>query len=125
MGFDPTSANEQAIERYRYLLRTAPPEQVEQAHAEAFAGLTPEQRTEVLRRFAAALPPSELGQAQSGDPGALARAATRAELQQPGFLERTLGPGGVGTGAGGGSQMPSPPSKSSQCVGIVDRTAPS
>ena len=33
--------DEQAVERYRYLLRTAPPEQIEQAHAEAFAQLTP------------------------------------------------------------------------------------
>ncbi|RPH70124.1 MAG: hypothetical protein EHM78_12570, partial [Myxococcaceae bacterium] len=46
-----TSTDEQAIERYRYLLRTAPPEALEEAHAEAFAGLTPEQRSEVLRRF--------------------------------------------------------------------------
>lgn len=96
-----TSTDEQAIERYQYLLKTAPPEQVEQAHAEAFARLTPEQRSEVLRRFAGTLPPSELRDAQSGDPGALARTATRAELRQPGFLERTLGPGGVGAGTGG------------------------
>ena len=35
------STDEQAIARYRYLLRTAPPEAIEQAHAEAFAQLTP------------------------------------------------------------------------------------
>jgi len=98
---EPASSDDQAIERYRYLLRTAPPEAVEQAHAEAFARLTPEQRAEVLRRFAGALPPSELGEARSGDPGALARAATRAEVREPGFLERTLGRGGMGMGAGG------------------------
>jgi hypothetical protein len=34
------SADEQAVERYRYLLRTAPPETIEEAHAEAFAKLT-------------------------------------------------------------------------------------
>lgn len=33
----PKTDDEQAIERYRYMLRTAPPDQVEQAHAEAFA----------------------------------------------------------------------------------------
>jgi len=99
---EPASADEQAIERYRYLLRTAPPEAVEQAHAEALARLTPEQRAEVLRRFSGALPPSELGEARSGDPGALARAATRAEVREPGFLERTLGRGGMGMGAGAG-----------------------
>ena len=34
-----STADEQAIARYRYLLRTAPPEAIEQAHAEAFARL--------------------------------------------------------------------------------------
>ena len=95
-----SSADEQAIERYRYLLRTAPPEAVEEAHAEAFSRLTPEQRAEVLKRFGETLPASELGEARSGDPRALARTATRAEVRDPGFLERTLGRGGMGTGGG-------------------------
>jgi hypothetical protein len=95
------SADEQAIERYRYLLRTAPPEALEQAHAEAFARLNPQQRAEVLRHFGETLPPSELSEARSGDPRALARAATRAEVRSPGFIERTLGPGGMGMGGGG------------------------
>src|SRR5829696_5902448 len=38
------SEDEIAVERYRYLLRTAPPETIEQVHEEAFAKLTPEQR---------------------------------------------------------------------------------
>ena len=38
----------QALERYRYMLRTAPPETLEQAYAEAFAKLTPEQRRTML-----------------------------------------------------------------------------
>ena len=36
--------DEVAVERYRYLLRTAPPETIEAAHHEAFARLTEEQR---------------------------------------------------------------------------------
>ena len=40
-----------AIERYRYMLRTAPPDDIERAHAEAFAQLTPEQRATVLREL--------------------------------------------------------------------------
>jgi hypothetical protein len=94
------SGDEQAIERYRYLLRTAPPEALEQAHAEAFARLTPEQRAEVLRRFSASLPAAELAEARAGDPRAMARAATRAEIRDPGYLERTLGRGGMGMGGG-------------------------
>lgn len=93
------SADEQAIARYRYLLRTAPADAIEQAHAEAFAQLNPAQRQQVLQDLARELPASE--RAQSADPQGLARMATRAELRQPGFLERTLGPG-VGGGYGGG-----------------------
>ena len=92
--------DEVAVERYRYLLRTAPPEQVEQAHAEAFAKLTPEQRRQVLAELSNEVPPAE--RAQSDDPRALARMATRAELRQPGTMERTLGRGGMGgMGMGG------------------------
>lgn len=42
------SEDERAIARYRYLLQTAPPEAIEQVHAEAFAALTPEQRQQVF-----------------------------------------------------------------------------
>jgi hypothetical protein len=43
------SDDEIAIERYRYLLRTAPPETIEQVHEEAFSRLTPEQRAQVFQ----------------------------------------------------------------------------
>jgi hypothetical protein len=93
----PRTDDETAIERYRYLLRTAPPDQVEQAHAEAFAKLSPEQRRQVLAELSAAVPPGE--QAQSDDPRSLARMATRAEMRQPGTMERVLGGrGGMGMG---------------------------
>ena len=82
------SADEQALERYRYLLRTAPPETIEQAHAEAFAQLTPEQRRLVLQQLAKELPDSErpLVDQNALSPQTLARLATRAELRQPGSL---------------------------------------
>ena len=93
--------DQQAVERYRYLLRTAPPDQIEEAHAEAFAQLTPQQRQEVLVQLAAAVPSSE--RPRSDDPRSLARAATRAEVRQPGTLERAFGGGfGGGGGYGGG-----------------------
>ncbi|MGY1724944.1 hypothetical protein [Blastococcus sp. SYSU DS0533] len=98
-GPQPT-ADEQAIERYRYLLRTAPPDQVEQAHAEAFAQLTPEQRAQVLGRLSESVPPGE--RPAGDDPRTLARAATRAELRQPGFMERTFGGPAHGPGYGPG-----------------------
>ena len=98
--------DEQAVQRYRYLLRTAPPEAIEQAHAEAFAQLTPEQRAQVLRELSQQVPLSERAAVPSqADPQSLARLATRAELRQPGILERTLGPRSVGGGMGFGSML--------------------
>src|SRR4051812_33307263 len=88
----PASASDddQAIARYRYLLRTAPPEAIEQAHAEAFARLTPEQRQRLLQELASDMPDAERNAAyRAGEtPGALARVATRAELREPGTMER-------------------------------------
>jgi hypothetical protein len=81
--------DDQAIDRYRYLLRTAPPEAIEQAHAEAFAQLSSEQRRQVLKGLSRDLPPHE--RADRDDPQSLARMATRAELRQPGTLERSFG----------------------------------
>lgn len=101
------SEDERALERYRYLLRTAPPETLEQAHAEAFAQLSPEQRQMVLQQLTADLPESERMAAASGqdDPRALARVATRAEMRQPGTLERRFGGMGGGGGMGMGGMM--------------------
>jgi len=88
--------DDQAIARYRYLLRTAPPETIEQAHAEAFAQLTTDQRQQVLAQLAAAVPAGE--RPRTDDPETLARVATRAEMRQPGTLERALGGYGPGYG---------------------------
>ncbi len=92
--------DEQAVERYRYLLRTAPPEAIEQAHTEAFSQLTPEQRRLVLEELSAVVPPEE--RTGRDDPQSLARMATRAEMRRPGTMERTFGgmnpAGGIGLG---------------------------
>jgi hypothetical protein len=97
------SPDEQAVERYRYLLRTAPPETIEEAHAEAFARLTPEQRRMVLQELDSTLTPTEraAGAAYDEDPRSLARLATRAEMRQPGTLERTWSGMPAGAGMGG------------------------
>lgn len=103
-GFSPAqSSEERAIEQYRYMLRTAPPESIEAAHAEAFAKLTPEQRQRVLGELVSAAPPGERSAAEAtslDDPRALARVATRAETRSPGTVERALGSGAMGFGAG-------------------------
>jgi hypothetical protein len=84
--------DEQALERYRYLVRTAPPDAIEQAHEEAFAKLTPEQRRQALRDLSAAVPEHE--RTGGDDPRSLARMATRAETNRPGTVERAFGGGG-------------------------------
>ncbi|WP_353814291.1 hypothetical protein [Agromyces sp. SYSU T00266] len=103
------SEDELAIERYRYLLRTAPPESIEAVHAEAFAKLTPEQRQQVFRSLADQGPEGE--RLASDDPSALARAATRQELRQPGSMERAFagapGTTGAAQGAAGRGAGPS------------------
>lgn len=90
--------DEQALARYRYMLKTAPPEALEEAHAEAFAKLTPEQRQILLQQLSQDAPAGEVP--QDDDPRTLARAATRAEMRRPGSLERTMG-GGMMGGMGG------------------------
>jgi hypothetical protein len=95
----PRNADEEAIARYKYMLRTAPPEAIEQAHAEAFAKLTPEQRRLALQQLSAAVPEHE--RPYDDDPRSLARAATRAEMREPGMLERTFGGRGMGMGGMG------------------------
>lgn len=101
-GVESTSiSDEQAVARYRYMLQTAPPETIEQAHEEAFAKLTSEQRRIVLGQLRATLPEHEqaAGARSQADPKTLAQMATRAELRQPGILQRTFGGmGGMGIG---------------------------
>jgi hypothetical protein len=112
----PRNDDQQAIERYRYLLRTAPPERIEQVHREAFAQLTPQQRQLLFDELRAEAPAGEAP--VSTEPDALATAATRSELRQPGTVERALNsaqsrftaaPGaaafGGGTAAQGGGGM--------------------
>jgi hypothetical protein len=92
----PQDSDEQALARYRYMLATAPPEEIERAHEEAFARLTPEQRRQALQALAEHVPAGEI---RGDDPASLARAATRAEVRRPGTIERAWG-GNAGFGLG-------------------------
>jgi hypothetical protein len=91
----PSADDERAIARYLYLLKTAPPEAIEQVHADAFRALTEAQRGELLARIAQVLPPYERGLAVpvNGTPIGLARLITRAEMRQPGTVARLFGSG--------------------------------
>jgi hypothetical protein len=84
----PRSDDDRAVERYRYLLQTAPPDAIERVHREAFERLTPDQRALLLDALRRDAPE---GEAPVDDrPDTLARAATRAEMREPGSMERTM-----------------------------------
>ena len=85
----PPTTDEQAVERYEYLLRTAKPDTIEKAHIDAFERLTPEQRDLVFERFIAEPPAGE--RPADSTSATLAKTATRAEAREPGILARTLG----------------------------------
>ena len=91
------SDDEIAVERYRYLLRTAPPETIEQVHTEAFSKLTQEQRDLLFQQLSDGAPAGEAP--RDTTPKALASAATRQELRNPGTMERSLSGGGMGFGS--------------------------
>jgi hypothetical protein len=92
-----TMTDDQALARYRYMLASAPPEDIERAHEEAFARLTPDQRRQALEALSRVVPPGEI---RGDDPASLARTATRAEIREPGTIERAWGPGGYAPGLG-------------------------
>ncbi|KJQ53515.1 hypothetical protein [Microbacterium sp. SA39] len=100
-----SDADRAAIARYDYLLKTADPQRVEQIHRDAFARLTPTQRTLVEERMRAELEPGE--RPRSSSPDDLARAAGRAEAMRPGRMRGLLsrvrggGAGGAAVMAGG------------------------
>lgn len=97
-GRNSRDADQAAIAKYKYMLQTAPPQDMERAHAEAFNRLTPQQRAMLRDELNSQLPASE--RASSDRPETLARTATRAEVAQPGFMERILGRSGSGRGGG-------------------------
>jgi hypothetical protein len=83
------SEDEVAVERYRYLLRTAPPETIEKVHEEAFTKLSAEQRKMLFAQLSADAPRGEAPKAD--DAHSLAVSATRSEMRQPGTMEKSLG----------------------------------
>jgi hypothetical protein len=94
----PVGQDAVALAKYDYLLRTASPDQLEQAHHDAFARLTPQQRQQVLTRMNTELPPHE--RAKDDSAGGLARTITRGEVARPGLVRRVLGSGGPSGGRG-------------------------
>ena len=101
----PSEADRSAIARYDYLMQTADPQRIEQIHREAFARLSPAQRSLIEARMREELPSHE--RPRSSSPDDLARAAGRAEAMRPGRMRgllsrvRGAGAGGAAVAAGG------------------------
>ncbi|WIE65885.1 hypothetical protein DEI99_004920 [Curtobacterium sp. MCLR17_036] len=101
-GAPAATDDERAVERYRYLLRTAPPERIEEVHAEAFATLTDEQRRMVFDEFTRTAP---AGEAPRGDdPRSLAQAVTRSEIMSAFLPDPGSFDGGTDAAGEGGSE---------------------
>jgi hypothetical protein len=83
------AADAHALERYEKMLASAPPAVVEGVHAKAFERLSPEQRKAVFDRLSDAASADE--RPADASPGALARAASRAEARERGAVARMLG----------------------------------
>ncbi|MEO5535419.1 MAG: hypothetical protein ABIR17_09855 [Pseudolysinimonas sp.] len=100
--------DERVVQRYRYLLRTAPSETIEQVHAQAFGNLSDTQRAQIYEELSRGTGTGE--RPLSSEPATLARAASRAESRIPGSLERILaGPTfSTSTGSSTGTGVVSP-----------------
>jgi hypothetical protein len=85
-----SSPDEEAVERYEFVLATGQPDQLFQVHAEAFAALTDEQRADLRTRLAESV--DEADRPVDDRPDSLARVATDLEVTRAGSLERVLGP---------------------------------
>jgi hypothetical protein len=83
---------EATVERYRRIIRTAPPATIEQVHAEAFSRLSDPQRALIYEELSKGAGTGE--RPLSSEPATLARAAIRAEMRVPGSMERVVTDGG-------------------------------
>lgn len=80
------------LERYQFVVRTAPPATIEQVHAEAFARLDDDQRALIYEELSKGAGTGE--RPLSSEPATLARSAVRAQARIPGSLERVVSAGG-------------------------------
>jgi hypothetical protein len=81
---------DQAMARWRYLVRRAPPEVLSETHARGLDSLGEVPRAEVVQRLRAALSALDSGVMVPSDAAVVVRAAAGMERRTPGFLERAL-----------------------------------
>jgi hypothetical protein len=96
-------SDQDVAQRYQRTVQYAPPDVVEQAHAEAFNRLPPQEQQQIVAQFQQAhtdpqqpfqYPGFNSGQ-QSYSPAQMGQMARQAQQQQPDLLQQVLGPGGA------------------------------
>jgi len=96
--------NDQDVaQRYQRTIQYAPPDVVEQAHAEAFSRLSPQEQQQIVAQFQQAHQdpqqpfqfPGFGGGQQGYGPQELGQMARQAQQRQPDLLQQVLGPGGA------------------------------
>lgn len=95
---DSSAEEARVLALYKYLLRVAEPDVVEQVHREAFATLAPEQRERLVLRLNHDL--SEAQRPAGSEPSELARSAVAAHQGDHGYLVRLLRRPGQGVSEG-------------------------
>jgi hypothetical protein len=105
--------DEEVMGRHDEVAQHLSPEEYEEVAHEAFARLSPEERSSLAAELRAH------GAEHGDDPRALARAAGAAQRQQPGLFGRVLG----GVGGGGGSGLLGNPMAKAALAGIAAMAA--
>ena len=94
-GYDP----DEAVQNYRHVADRLSPEEYEDAAAEAFSRLSPQDRTQ-LAQLMQQRGGGQFGDFQADDPRELARMSSRFKQQDQGGLMSLFGMGGGGGGGG-------------------------
>lgn len=97
-------SDQDVAQRYQRTVQYAPPDVVEQAHAEAFNRLSPQEQQQIVAQFQQAhndpqqpfqYPGFNGGSQQGYTPAQMGQMARQAQQQQPDLLQQVLGPGGA------------------------------
>ncbi len=97
-GFHPAESApdqisvERIVQRYRFIVQTAPPDDMEEAYVAAFAAVPAERRVRLPGNLVQVLPEGQRASIylNQHDPQTLAQIAIAAEKHQPGSIERVL-----------------------------------
>lgn len=118
-------SDDEVIDRYGQVSRSMSPEMYEQSAEETFARMSPEERREFASYMRTRARERNVDfdgdddDSRYEDPRELARATSRMQQRQPGFMEQLFGGGGGGGRGKGGSNMLDNPLAKAAMAGIA------